>query len=148
MIIHAPRMRNAILINTTSVPPKYLPSNSCVREIGLESNKSMLPLSSIIGIKLAEENIARSKHRFDSGAVIANCICVITCSRTTLSPDGFMPDKMESVLTRLKTTASPIKKITEIAAKNIKTFRANASRKVYHDIIKIFFMIYFSYQLH
>jgi len=27
----------------------------------------------MIGIKLAEENIASSRHKFDSGAVITNC---------------------------------------------------------------------------
>ncbi len=82
MIIQAPIIRNAMFIKTTSIPPKYLPSNSCVREIGFERSKSILPFSSIIGTKLAEENIASSRHKFDRGAVIINCICVITSSKT------------------------------------------------------------------
>jgi len=93
-----------------------------------------------MGIKLAEENIASSRHKFDSGAVIANCICVMTCSNTILSLDGFMLDKIEPVLTSPKTTASPIKKITEIAAKKMNTFLAKASLKVYMEMIKTFFI--------
>jgi hypothetical protein len=146
MIIQAPKIKNAMFIKTTSVPPKYLPSNNCVRDTGFDNNKSMLPFSNIIGIKLADENIASSRHKFDNGAVIINCIFVIICSRIISLPDGPMLDKIDSVFTKLKTTASPIKKITDIAAKKIKTFRAKASRKVYQVIVTMFFIYDFPYR--
>jgi hypothetical protein len=137
-----------MLRKTTSVPPKYFPYKSCVLEIGFDRSKSILPFSSITGIKLDEENIASRRHKFDSGAVIANCILVIISARTILLSEGFIPEMIESVFNKLKTIANPIIKISEMAAKKIKTFRAKASLKVYQEIIKIFFMSYFSYQLH
>ena len=135
----APRIKKAIFMNTTRVPPIYFPTNNWVREIGFDSNKSILPFSSIIGIKLADEKMASNKHRLERGDVIINCIFDITCSSIILLSEGFILDKIEAVSTKLKITASPIKKIIDIAAKNIKTFRAKASLSVYHDMIKILF---------
>ena len=68
---HTPIINRAILINTTRVPPKYFPHNSCVRETGLESNRSIFPFSSIIGIKLELAKIARSRPNEASGVIIA-----------------------------------------------------------------------------
>lgn len=137
-----------MFIKTTSIPPKYLPSNSCVLEIGFERSKSILPFSSISGTKLEEAKIASSRHRFDKGAVIINCIFVITSASIKPSPDGFIFDKIESAFTKLETTASPIKKIIEMAAKKIKTLRAKASLRVYHEITNIFFTSCSSFLLH
>ena len=129
------------------MPPKYFPSKSCVLDIGFERSKSIFPFSNIRGIKLEEANIASSRHKFDKGAVIANCICVITSANTNLLFDGFMLDNIESASTRLNTTARPIKNMSEITVKKIKTFLAKASLNVYHEMMIKFFTILFSFLL-
>jgi len=71
MLNQTPMINRAIFINTTKVPPKYFPHNNCVRETGLESSKSMLPFSSIMGIKLELAKIARSSPSDARGVIIA-----------------------------------------------------------------------------
>jgi hypothetical protein len=141
-------MRKTIFIKTTSVPPKNLPIKSWVREIGFDKSKSILPFSSIMGIKLDEENIASNKHKFANGAVIINWIFATTSSRKTLFPEGFIPEIIDSVSIKLKIIASPTMKISEMTAKKINTLRAKASLNVYEHIIIILFIFCYTFLPH
>lgn len=147
IITQVPRIRKAIFIKTTRIPPKYFPSSNCVLESGLERSKSIFPFSSISGTKLDAANMASNRHKFDNGAVIINCIFEIISASAKLSPAGLRLDKIESVFIKLNTTVSPSRKRAEMIVKKINTFRANASRKVYHDMIKIFFTALYSFLL-
>lgn len=69
-----PTINTDTLRSTTSMPPKYLPSNNCDLDIGLERIRSIFPFSSIIGIKLEQaKNESRSPNA-QIGEIIINSI--------------------------------------------------------------------------
>lgn len=139
-----PKIKKAILIKTTRIPPKYFPHSSCAREIGFDNNKSMFPFSSITGTKLALEKIARSRPKLAIELIItiSNIVTIppMPSVPSLLSREKFpILPRMEDVFVRIVISASTIITIAEIPRKNKKTFLAIASLKVDNVIIQMFF---------
>jgi hypothetical protein len=135
-ISHTPRIKKAIFRNTTRMPPKNFPRSSCSREMGFDKSKSIFPFSSIIGIKLALENIESNRQIRVMGETN-----IISSEFTAVNTSDCIPGaNIFSIPVRYRIRPTNIIVSIEITKKKIKTFLAKASRREYQVTVIIFFI--------